>query len=55
MMTLIISIGRWGGFYFYKHRICLGFIAFTFYGKDYDAFLDDFIDYAYLTFKPKDK
>lgn len=42
-MTLIISVGRWGGFYLHPHRLCLGWIAFTFYGKDYDDLIEQLI------------
>jgi len=41
-MTLIISTGRWGGFYCHSHRLCLGWIAFTFYGKDFDDLFELF-------------
>jgi len=44
-MTLMISIGKWGGFYphFGKStcRICLGFIAFTIVWFDLDMVLED--------------
>jgi hypothetical protein len=36
-MTIMISIGEWGGFYFYNHftiRLCLGWVAFTFVPMD---------------------
>ena len=43
-MTLIISIDkRYGGFYLHPHRICLGWIAFTFYGGDFDILFHAFI------------
>ena len=50
-MSFIISIGRYGGFYFYNgytKRICLGWIAFTFIPDDIDNVLKRLI---YL--KPK--
>jgi hypothetical protein len=48
-MTLIISVGRWGGFYLHQHRLCLGWIAFTFYGVDYDDLMEKFLDYCEVT------
>jgi len=38
----IISIGKWGGFYFhrgYATRLCLGFIAITLLPEDLDNLL----------------
>lgn len=48
-MTLIISIGKWGGFYCNSHRLCLGFVAVTFYYKDFDDLFDEFLDYIEFT------
>lgn len=42
-MTLAVSIGTYGGFYIhwnYGIRICLGWIAFTFFPRDMDDLLD---------------
>lgn len=42
-MSLIVSIGRWGGIYYsggYLPRICLGWIAFTFIPEDFDFWID---------------
>lgn len=39
-MTLSISIGKYGGFYLrrdYTARLCLGWVAFTWYPFDIDA------------------
>ena len=38
-MTFSVSFGRWGGFYFHRDytiRLCLGWLAFTFYPFDMD-------------------
>lgn len=43
-MTLMISIGAWGGVYLhwsYTKRLCLGWIAFTYIPRD-----DDFLSEA---------
>jgi hypothetical protein len=43
-MTVAISIGNYGGFYFYNgysKRICLGFIAITYIPEDLDNFLNN--------------
>jgi len=43
-MSLIISIGKYGGFYFfngYTKRVCLGWIAVTYIPKDIDKILND--------------
>lgn len=45
-MTLIISVGRYGGFYCNTSRLCLGWIAFTFFSGEFDDVLD-----AWLTEK----
>jgi hypothetical protein len=42
-MGIMISIGRWGNVYTYKGfgwRICLGWIAITFFPVDGDQVLD---------------
>jgi hypothetical protein len=42
-MMLIISIGGWGGIYFYRgwsKRLCLGWVAITFIPSD-DTILSD--------------
>jgi len=42
-MCIVISIGKWGGVYFYKGygiRICLGWIAITILPTDGDNVLD---------------
>jgi hypothetical protein len=44
-MTFIISIGKYGGFYIHSHRVCLGWIAFTFYKFDIDISLKRLIDH----------
>lgn len=43
-MCFIISLGKWGGIYWYSGfgwRLCLGWIAITFLPMDYDDFLDE--------------
>lgn len=38
-MTLMLSIGRWGGVYFSRGltiRLCLGWVAFTYIPLDID-------------------
>lgn len=39
-ITFAVTIGSWGGIYFYrgvtfKYRLCLGFIAFTYFRGDF--------------------
>jgi len=41
-MTFIISFGKYGGFYFYNEntfRVCLGWVAFTWFPFDIDMVL----------------
>lgn len=43
-MSLIFSIGKWGGFYVhigYTFRICLGWVAITFVPQDIDFVLQE--------------
>jgi len=35
-MTLMFSIGRYGGFYVHGHRLCLGWFAITWFPWDCD-------------------
>jgi hypothetical protein len=45
--SFVISWGRYGGFYWshdYCTRLCLGWIAFTFYPFDFDGFHDRQVD-----------
>ena len=46
-MTLAISFGAWGGFYFHSGsesiRLCLGFVAMTLFYRDIDLILSDLI------------
>ena len=44
-MTLIISVGKWGGFYLDEKRLCLGWIAFTILSGDFDELMEDFLSY----------
>lgn len=47
MMTFSISIGRWGGFYWhrdYTARLCLGWVAFTFFPFDIDDHFNAHLD-----------
>lgn len=42
-MTLMFSVGKWGGFYFYRRfswRVCLGWFAFTWFPADFDDKID---------------
>jgi hypothetical protein len=42
-MSLVFSIGRWGGIYFhlgYTGRVCLGFVAITWFPVDIDLLLE---------------
>ena len=42
-MAIVISIGKWGGIYWYQGfgvRLCLGWIAFTILPVDGDDLLD---------------
>ena len=43
-MTLMLNIGKWGGFYCRGGRICLGWIAFTFLPFDVDKLLSKLIE-----------
>lgn len=43
-MTIIINIGAFGGFYITKRRICLGFIAISYYLFDIDKPLAALVD-----------
>jgi len=39
----MISIGKWGGFYLHRgwsYRLCIGWIAFSFFPVDGDEILD---------------
>ena len=49
MMGLMISIGKYGGFYFVYHsfapRLCLGWIAFTLFKTDGDRIIEMAIKY----------
>lgn len=41
-MSFVISIGRWGGLYFYRGhttRLCLGWLALTFIPRDFDPMI----------------
>lgn len=41
-MTIMLSFGRWGGFYVrtgYAFRVCLGFVALTIMPQDIDKLL----------------
>jgi len=43
-MSFVISFGKFGGFYLfwgYTKRVCLGWVAFTFFPLDIDPVLDD--------------
>jgi hypothetical protein len=45
-MTLIISVGKYGGFYLERGRcprICLGWIAFTIWPEDFDFALEEIV------------
>lgn len=44
-MSLIISIGKWGGFYCCEGRICLGWFALTFIPCDIDEIYPNRSDY----------
>jgi hypothetical protein len=55
-MTLIISVGRWGGFYCHSHRLCLGWIAFTLYSFDIDDILQVLTDHYWKSgFKTREE
>lgn len=46
-MTFAISIGKYGGFYWrhdYTTRLCLGWVAFTFYPFDIDTLHNKQVD-----------
>jgi len=41
-MTFTVSFGKWAGFYIFKgysFRVCLGFVAFTYFPIDIDEIL----------------
>jgi len=39
-MAIIISIGSWGGIYVARNRICLGWIAVSYFAFDGDDLLE---------------
>ena len=44
-MTFILSFGKWGGIYWHRgfgFRLCLGWIAFTFWPADIDVILEGY-------------
>ena len=46
-MSLIISLGRYGGFYFsngFSKRLCLGWLAITVLPKDVDELFGHLLD-----------
>lgn len=46
-MSISLSIGRWGGFYLhrgYTVRLCLGWVAFTWYPFDLDDYFQKTMD-----------
>ena len=48
-LTLIINVGRWGGFYVHRSkilglRLCLGFIALNIMLGDIDWILEEYCD-----------
>lgn len=50
-MTLMFSVGKWGGFYIrpgYSLRLCLGFFAVTFIPRDIDFLLQEHALYQRL-------
>ena len=42
-MTLMISFGKYGGFYCHNGRLCLGWVAFTFLSFDIDVLLEEIV------------
>jgi len=47
--TISISWGRWGGFYItwgYTKRVCLGWVALTYFPDDIDDYLNDYTNTA---------
>lgn len=46
-MSLILSIGKYGGFYIYtkqSFRVCIGWIAITILFEDIDLIITDYVD-----------
>lgn len=43
-MTLILSFGRFGGFYVTRNRVCLGRLAVTWYWFDFDRVIGPALD-----------
>jgi len=41
-MTLMVSFGKYGGFYCHSGRLCLGWFAITFLTVDIDVVLEDY-------------
>jgi hypothetical protein len=42
-MSLILSVGSWGGFYLYSgytKRVCFGWVVLTFLPRDIDELLE---------------
>lgn len=45
-MTLMLTVGKWGGIYCRSGRLCLGWLAFTFMPFDIDPLLESMHDEA---------
>ena len=47
VMSLVIGIGKWGGFYIYVGyclRVCLGWLTITFIPQDFDELMNRALD-----------
>lgn len=47
-MTLVISVGKWGGVYYsrgYLPRLCIGWVAFTVLPEDFDSWIQKVTGY----------
>lgn len=48
-MSLAVSFGKWGGFYISKRstwRVCLGWVAITYFPYDIDDILNELLEKA---------
>ncbi len=39
-MTVMVSVGEWGGVYLHSNRLCVGWLAITFIAEDIDKLLN---------------
>jgi hypothetical protein len=42
-MSIILSWGRYGGFYCHSGRLCLGWVAVTVIGREIDDVIEEYL------------